>query len=181
MKEHAYMLHVKSFPQPAVVCVAILQPLPGSPDSPTQPIAATRNSHSLRRTPAAPPFTPYSPDPISTGSKPRWKLPLRTHPSLAAGASRAWAKAPTLQLPQARLRPQPPLKADSLFSVTHRDSCAAAHMPKEVLWHSFQVSFWKWVFRRRQPAGTHPSAALPAPQGNATPQQQQHSTSGQHV
>lgn len=162
VKEHAYTLHVKCFPQPAVMCVVSLQPLPGTPNSPAQPIAAAPSSHPPCCSPAAPWFTPYSPDPVTTASKPRWKLPLRTHPSLAAGASCAWAKAPTLQLPQARLLPQPPLKADSLFSVTHGDSCAAAHMPKEVLWQSFQVSFWKRVFRRLQPAGTHPSAALPA-------------------
>lgn len=80
MKEHAYMQHVKSFPQPAGVRVVFLQALPGAPDSPTQRFAATLNSCPLRRSPAAPRFTPYSLDPVTTGSKPRWKLPLRTHP-----------------------------------------------------------------------------------------------------
>lgn len=152
MRQHAYMLHVRSFPQPTVMCVVFPQPLPGVRGSPSQPSTATLNSRPPCCSPAAPRFTPYSPDPVTTRNKPRWKLPLRTHPSSAAGACRAWAKAPTLQLPPARLLPQPLLKVDSLFSVTHRDSCAAVHMPKEVWWHSFQVSFWKRVFRRGQPS-----------------------------
>lgn len=51
-----------------------------APDSPTQPIAATLSPRPPRRSPAAPRFTPYSLDPVTTGGKPRLKLALRTHP-----------------------------------------------------------------------------------------------------
>lgn len=152
----------------------------------THPIAATLNSHPSRRSPAAPRFTPYSPDPVTSGSKPRWKLPLRTHPSLAAGASRAWAKAPTLQLPPARLRS--PAAAQSRFtflSDTHRQLRRCPYAKG-----SFCGTVSKYQFENEfsvegnQQVRIHPRRFLRggagrAPQGNSA--LQQHSISGQHV
>lgn len=144
-----------------------------APDSPTKPIATTLTPMVLWSS-SLPGPTVHSllPGPRNHLGEVLTAAPTlhaKANISLAAGASQVSAGQHTW----AKLTRSSCNKHSSFlrrcskeihFSKWHRDSCATAHMPKEVLWLSFQVSFWKWVSQIVKAPGMHPSVTLPAQQ-----------------